>query len=1110
MRRGRVKRTFAALVVVATGMLGMVGVLRAGAAGVAPVTAPVSSGVLGVSGVKASKLSPRLELLARRSSFASGSARAQALSLPSGGVGSLVLRRDGGVVVEIRVRDMSTVAVARLRDAGAQVISASPAYHVITAEVAPTRLAAVSADPAVRYVSEVLAPRHGSPSALGSAGLAPALSGSCAPIVSEGDTAMNVAAARAAYGVDGSGQTVGVLSDSYDVNAAAATHAAGDVAAGELPGPGNPCGHTSPVVVQADASAGGGQDEGRAQAQLVHDLAPGAHLAFATAGNGELDFANQITKLRSVNHATALVDDVGYLDEPFYQDGPIATAVNRASAAGVPYFSAAGNSNVSVGGQNVSSYETPAYRPTACPVSVVAAEAPHSCHNFDPTGGTDNGDAFTLAPGGGLTLDLQWAQPWGVVTTDFDVFLVDSSGAIVAGSAVDNQALEEPVEVVGYQNTTGTDQTVRLVVAMYNADGQNARFKFVIADASGITGVQYNASNHGDVIGSALFGHAGTDGVASVAAIPYDDATTPEPFSAHGTQTRYFTPTPSVMSLVTPDVVDKPDFAASDGVQTSFFAQQVAGVYRFYGTSAAAPQAAAIAALLLAEKPTLTTAEVRALMAESARPVPNGGTPDAVGAGYLDANAALAAVAALPNTPSAVSAVAGDGMATVQWQAPSAGYGTGLTGYALAVYKSGALVQTQIVANTTTTVVTGLTNGATYTFRVFPTDASSTGPESLPSSAVTVGTPTAPVGFVASSSSGGAVLHWTVPNANGSPISRYVLNITAGGVLQYSGYAQLVGSGAIVNGLTNGTIYVIHLAAQNARGVGADAISAPVMPGLAPLQPTAPTAVSANAAAVLSWTAPNAETAPITGYQINANIGATKVLTRNVGPAVAYTFTGLTNGTTYRFTVAATSAVGTGQASPFSILVTVGAPRAPTALVASTGNGRATLQWTAPLANGAAITKYVVTPYVGATAQAPRTFASTATTQIVAGLTNGTAYGFKVAAVNSRGTGAQSNATPAMVIGTPGVPTSITATAGHQKATVHWTAPPNNGATITGYIVTPYIGAVAQTPIVFNTTATTDTVTGLTTTKQYTFRVSAKNSRGAGARSTASNVVKIT
>src|SRR5262249_34331104 len=84
-------------------------------------------------------------------------------------------------------------------------------------------------------------------------------------------------------------------------------------------------------------------DEGRAMLQIIHDIAPGAGLAFYTAEYNETDFANGIDKLAKSGHANVIVDDVGYFDEPFFQDGMIAQAINTAFAQGVAYFSAAGN-----------------------------------------------------------------------------------------------------------------------------------------------------------------------------------------------------------------------------------------------------------------------------------------------------------------------------------------------------------------------------------------------------------------------------------------------------------------------------------------------------------------------------------------------------------------------------------------------------------------------------------------------------------------------------------------------------------------------------------------------------------------------------------------------
>ena len=109
---------------------------------------------------------------------------------------------------------------------------------------------------------------------------------------SEGDTQLAAAEARADFGVDGRGVTVGILSDSFDTDPSAPTRAATDVASGDLPGAANPCGYTDPFSVLDDSLVTEATDEGRGMAQVVHDLAPGARIEFATAFKGEAAFAS--------------------------------------------------------------------------------------------------------------------------------------------------------------------------------------------------------------------------------------------------------------------------------------------------------------------------------------------------------------------------------------------------------------------------------------------------------------------------------------------------------------------------------------------------------------------------------------------------------------------------------------------------------------------------------------------------------------------------------------------------------------------------------------------------------------------------------------------------
>ena len=182
------------------------------------------------------------------------------------------------------------------------------------------------------------------------------------PVALQGDFVQGSSALRTQYAtLTGKGLTVGVLSDSYDCYAYYASHnysktgngyngyaangfaatAADDVASGALP---------AGVTVLEEASCadyGGPQlppysDEGRAMLQIVHAVAPGAQLVFRTASNSEADFASGITQLQKAG-AQIIVDDEGYPDEPFFQDGVIAQAVDAAATAGVAYFSAAGN-----------------------------------------------------------------------------------------------------------------------------------------------------------------------------------------------------------------------------------------------------------------------------------------------------------------------------------------------------------------------------------------------------------------------------------------------------------------------------------------------------------------------------------------------------------------------------------------------------------------------------------------------------------------------------------------------------------------------------------------------------------------------------------------------
>jgi N,N-dimethylformamidase beta subunit-like protein/uncharacterized protein DUF4082/fibronectin type III domain protein len=184
--------------------------------------------------------------------------------------------------------------------------------------------------------------------------------------------------------------------------------------------------------------------------------------------------------------------------------------------------------------------------------------------------------------------------------------------------------------------------------------------------------------------------------------------------------------------------------------------------------------------------------------------------------------------------------------------------------------------------------------------------------------------------------------------------------------------------------------------------------------------PGAVSSVTATAAgrtsATVSWSAPSSG-GPVTAYTITPYVGGaaqTPKTTTGSPPDTSATVTGLTNGTTYTFTVQASNPNGAGtmsaQSGPVTPLTAV-PPGAPTAVSAQAAGQSARVTWTAPAADGdSPITGYTVTPYAGADAQAPVQAGASATSATVTGLTNGTAYTFKVTATNGAGTGAPSAA----------------------------------------------------------------------------------------------------
>jgi subtilisin family serine protease len=601
-----------------------------------------ATAVATVDSVGHEPLAPSLATLAEPAVAAKPPAQqARTLGFPADGAGSL-LRRGDRLLVKVRFDHGAVAGRGAIAETGAEVLNDSRRYQLATVAVTPAELESLAAVPTVAAVTPERTPRLYAAGCEGGS------------VISEGVAQLGVDEAREAFPLRGKGITVGVLSDSFDVatkaisGGAIATHAAQDIISNDIPGPAGTCSDQQlPVRVLEEGPPGESDDEGRAMLQIVHDLAPHASLAFATAFSGELGFAENIERLaRPVSAggagADVIVDDVGYFEEPFFQDGPVAAAINQVTSEGVTYLTAAGNENIfDEGGNEIASWEAPAYRDAgSCPAAVASSH----CMDFNPGGPTDTTFGIKVEPGETLVVDLQWAEPWNGVTDDLDAFLLSESGELLAGSQEKNvTGTQTPVEIVGRKNNSSTAKTFRLVINR-RLGVANPRLKFItMLDGPEFGETEYPESSGGDVVGPTIYGHAGAASAISVAAIPFNSTTEPEEYSSRGPVTHYFAPVEGSLPaapLVTPEELAKPDVTATDCGATTFFARKVGGIWRFCGTSAAAPHAAAVAALLRQGDANATVGEVRESLLTTATPV--GAFPEtAVGSGLVDARSAI-------------------------------------------------------------------------------------------------------------------------------------------------------------------------------------------------------------------------------------------------------------------------------------------------------------------------------------------------------------------------------------------------------------------------------------------------------------------------------------
>ena len=446
-------------------------------------------------------------------------------------------------------------------------------------------------------------------------------------VQSQGDTSIQSDFVRKAYGLTGQGVKVGVLSDSY--NSIPGDYASIDVANGDLPGPGNPNNHLQPVQVLSDYPYGQSIDEGRAMLEIIHDVAPGASLAFRSGFTSPGDFAQGISELQLAG-CNVIVDDITFITEPYFKDGVVAQAVNNAVAAGSTYFSAAGNFGLK-------SYEGDFSGITA-PATLSGISVP--VHDF---GSGNPLQAISLQPGN-YTIVLQWDDAiysnGGAATgaaTDLDIYLVDQFGSTLFGFNRNNLG-GDPIEVFPFTVRTAT--TANLLIA--KAAGPNVHFKYIVFRGD-LTINGYPGS-------STLVGQANSAGAIAVGAAFYRN--TP-PYNVNPPTISSFSSVGG--TIVEGSVRNKPEIVAAQGINTTVEFGSVDyepdNFPNFFGTSAAAPHAAAAAALIIEGQQkfiahTITPAETRTLLENTALDMNTPGFDAVTGYGFVQPMAAMQTFAA--------------------------------------------------------------------------------------------------------------------------------------------------------------------------------------------------------------------------------------------------------------------------------------------------------------------------------------------------------------------------------------------------------------------------------------------------------------------------------
>lgn len=460
--------------------------------------------------------------------------------------------------------------------------------------------------------------------------------------LSEGVALHNTASANAT-GITGAGVNVGAISDGI-------TNLAAAQALGELPA----------VVNVVNAGSG---DEGTAMLEIIHDLAPNAALLFHGTGAG---VPGHITALNMLAGAGAhvIAEDIAFDAQPAFQKGAAALAAENLALAGISVHSSAGNLG-SAHAARVAAIGTGA-GPDGNAGPFAGCNNPQNTVNI---AGADNTFDVTVGAGGTLNVTLQWSEPRAIFPTpgrggftnlDLFVFSAPVANCLAQSIAVQGDGVGDTIEQVSWTNGTANPVTVKIVV---NVTGTSSAVAAPLLDLRwrGAMNAVDATTRAGSVNPDSNYTFGATSAAAANAGANTNPATVNiEGFSAGG-------PVQLVSTTICPDgaagpcaatataggpgqTVGAPTWTAADGVSVSGVGgfgsgncpAITQGDCRFFGTSAAAPHAAGVAALVrqaLGGNP--SPLEIHQVMADTAKDRGTPGFDTTWGFGVLNALAGI-------------------------------------------------------------------------------------------------------------------------------------------------------------------------------------------------------------------------------------------------------------------------------------------------------------------------------------------------------------------------------------------------------------------------------------------------------------------------------------